>query len=305
MMSSLQGRTILLTGAGGFIGRRLKERLQKAGADVHCLIRAGTQAFSARDHLLSGEGAAAVSNLQKICEDTKPDIVIHLASLFLASHTPADIDSLIDSNIRLGTRLLEAMEKAGIRRIINTGTFWQHFENRTYDPVNLYAATKQAFEDILTYYVNSNAFQAITLQLYDTYGPGDTRPKVLALLNKIARENSHLGMSPGEQFLDLVHVDDVCAAFETAAVRMLKDQVQGHEVYAVSSSNPVQLREIVNIFNHAAGSKLDIGWGERPYRAREVMHPYNKGIPVPGWEPRISLHEGIRDFIHSNQESKT
>jgi nucleoside-diphosphate-sugar epimerase len=35
------------------------------------------------------------------------------------------------------------------------------------------------------------------------------------------------------------------------------------------------------------------------------MHPYNKGIPVPGWEPRISLHEGIRDFIHSNQESKT
>ena len=114
MMSSLQGRTILLTGAGGFIGRRLKERLQKAGADVHCLIRAGTQAFSARDHLLSGEGAAAVSNLQKICEDTKPDIVIHLASLFLASHTPADIDSLIDSNIRLGTRLLEAMEKAGI-----------------------------------------------------------------------------------------------------------------------------------------------------------------------------------------------
>lgn len=292
------GRSILLTGAGGFIGHRLKTRLTAQGAAVHSLVR---RSDGPEEHIISGEGLAAVENLEKILRTVQPDLVIHLASLFLAQHTSADIDDLIDSNVRLGLRLLEAMDRAGVRRIINTGTFWQHFENRDYDPVNLYAATKQAFEDLLLYYANARGFACATLQLYDTYGPGDTRAKILALLERTAREGSHLGMSPGEQLLDLVHVDDVCAAFELCAVRMIEGNTAGHEVYAVSSGSPMRLRDIVQLFQETSGRTLDIGWGERPYRPREVMQPYNRGKSVPGWRPAVSLRTGLAEFLNTER----
>ncbi len=301
-MSTLKGRSILLTGSGGFIGGRLKDRLTNAGADVHHLVRATSG--SDREHLIAGEGLAAVEHLEETLRTVQPDLVIHLASLFLAQHTSADIDRLIDSNVRLGLRLLEAMDRAGIRRIINTGTFWQHFEDSDYDPVNLYAATKQAFEDILLYYANARGFSCATLQLYDTYGPGDTRAKVLALLERTAHEGSHLAMSEGEQLLDLVHVDDVCAAFELCAARILEDKTRGHEVYAVSSGNPMRLRDIVELFQEISGRSLDIGWGERPYRPREVMRPFSRGKAVPGWKPAVSLRTGLTEFLNKPERGK-
>jgi len=300
-MNTLKGKTILLTGSGGFIGRRLKTRMLAAGSEVHSLVRASS---GTSEHVISGEGLAAVECLEGILQTVQPDIVIHLASLFLAQHTSGDIDSLIDSNIRLGLRLLEAMDRVGIKRFINTGTFWQHFENRDYDPVNLYAATKQAFEDILIYYANGRGFACATLQLYDTYGPGDTRAKILALLERTAREGSHLGMSPGQQLLDLVHVDDVCSAFELCAARILEGAVRGHEVYSVSSGSPLRLREMVELFSETSGRPLDIGWGERPYRPREVMEPYNRGKAVPGWKPVVALRTGLAEFLSKPEREK-
>lgn len=293
--AAMETRTILLTGAGGFIGRSLLARLGACGANVHSLVR--SRPADSFEHQVQGEGEAAIASIRDVLDQISPDVVVHLASAFRASHTPGDIETLIDSNIRLGMRLLEAMEQSGFRRLINTGTYWQHFENRSYDPVNLYAATKQAFEDIIDYYVNAKSFCCVTLQLYDTYGPGDTRPKILALLEKTAREGAHLGLSPGEQLIDLVHVDDVCSAYEAAILRTLRGDVHGHERYCVSSGAPRRLRDVVSLFEHVSGKKLSIGWGERPYRPREVMKPYDAGIPVPEWAPLVDLEDGLRQLL--------
>jgi nucleoside-diphosphate-sugar epimerase len=54
------------------------------------------------------------------------------------------------------------------------------------------------------------------------------------------------------------------------------------------------LREVVLVFEEAAGTKLPIEWGGRPYRSREVMRPWDRGRPVPGWRPRVGLLDGIR-----------
>lgn len=292
----LAGKTILVTGSGGFIGKHLCRRLALEGAEVHTLVR--SPAGGGREHVLQGQGSEAVEHIERVLRDTGSSVVIHLASLFLAAHTHADIDRLAESNLLFGMRLLEAMDRAGTRRLINTGTYWQHFEDRPYDPVNLYAATKQAFADILAYYVNARAFSAITLELYDTYGPGDTRPKLLALLEKTAQSGAHLGMSPGAQKLDLVHVDDVCTAYVKAAERLLAGTA-GHEVYAVSSGNPMPLKDVVALFERVTGRKLDIGWGEREYRPREVMVPWKSGKTLPGFAPAVSLEEGFRKYHES------
>ena len=75
--------------------------------------------------------------------------IIHLASLYLASHRPDQVADLVNANILLGTSLLEAAKLAGVRWFLNTGTIWQNYQSPEcsdeYHPVNLYAATKQAF----------------------------------------------------------------------------------------------------------------------------------------------------------------
>ncbi len=228
-----------------------------------------------------------------ILNETKPKIVFHLASLFLSEHQSKDIEPLINSNILFGTQLVEAMVKNEVFKIVNTGTSWQHYNNEDYNPVCLYAATKQAFEDILKFYVEATPLRVITLKLFDTYGPNDPRPKLFNLLKKALRDQTPLSMSPGEQLIDIVYIDDVIDAFIIAAQRLLNDMVKKNEEYAVSSGNPLQLKDIVEFYEKTIGKKLPIEWGTRPYRSREVMKPWNRFKTLPNWKPKIGLEEGI------------
>jgi len=114
------------------------------------------------------------------------------------------------------------------------------------------------------------------------------------LLQRIAIAGEELAMSPGEQLLDLVYIDDIVAAFLLAAERLQAGQVVGHERYAVSSGHPLRLRDLVGLYAKVTGRSLPIEWGGRPYRPREVMVPWNTGAVLPGWAPKVGLVEGIR-----------
>lgn len=135
------------------------------------------------------------------------DGVVHLASQFIAEHTSEDIEGLIVSNILYGTYILDASIQADVQWFLNTGTFWQHYHGSSYDPVNLYAATKQAFEDIAKFYVEAHDLRFCTLKLCDTYGPGDTRQKIFNLFERSEASGEVIEMSAGEQLIDIVHVD--------------------------------------------------------------------------------------------------
>ena len=228
--------------------------------------------------------------------EVKPDIVFHLASNFIAEHNFSQINALLESNITFGLHLLEAMKETGVKKLINTGSSWQHYNNDEYNPVCLYAATKQAFESLIEYYVQSCNFKVINLKLFDTYGETDTRPKLINLLHKFADENTELNMSPGEQILNLIHVNDVCEAFYVAAININREDFHGKKSYCVGSDKTYKLKEVIQLFNEVTGKKIKAIWGARPYRKREVMKPWNKGESLPNWKPIISLKDGLKNI---------
>jgi len=289
-------RKALITGGTGFIGSALCRRLVTDGWDVHLVVRnesALSQLDGILDRVTLGVHDGSTEGIQAILRKAKPTTVFHLASLFLVEHKPADIEALIKSNIVFGTQLVEAMEANGVYELVNTGTSWQHFESHEYDPVSLYAATKQAFESILTFYVKVTPLRVITLKLFDTYGPNDPRNKLFSLLRRAAKTQVPLAMSPGEQLVDLVYLDDVIEAYLEAARRLSDPEVQ-QEAYAVSSGCLIRLKELVQIYGRVTGTPVPVEWGSRPYRFREVMIPWNKGASLPGWLPRTNIEEGIR-----------
>jgi CDP-paratose synthetase len=213
--------------------------------------------------------------LAKILRKLGATGIIHLASHFTAEHQDSDVIPLLESNILFGTKLLDASVKAGIKWFLNTGTFWQHYNGCTYDPVNLYAATKQAFEDIGRYYANAHGLRFCTLKLCDTYGPNDTRNKIFTIWRKIAKSGEIIDMSPGDQLIDIVHVDQVVDSY-IRIIKALDCGVINHEnceSYYVTSGRKITLRELALEYERQNRVTLNINWGGRHYRQREVMMP--------------------------------
>ena len=267
---------ILVTGATGFVGQHLLPYLEKQGHEVYALVRPSTDGSKVyTNHLYVFEDD--IEHLASYLLENHVDGIIHLASLYIAQHKPADIKNIVTSNVYLGTAVMEAAVKAGVKWFLNTGTIWQNYNVEPYSdrycPVNLYAASKQAFMDMAKYYTEVSDIRFCTLKLCDTYGANDTRRKIFALFEQIAKTGECLKMSPGEQKLDIVHIDNVVRDFEALAEK-LDNGEQLREEYVVSSGRQRSLKEIAKQYEIDHQVILNIEWGGRPYRKREVMVPY-------------------------------
>ncbi len=292
--------SVLVTGATGYIGSHLARRLLAEGFDVHIVTRPSSSLnllLNEINDITVHQHNGSTEELIRILGEVKPQIVFHLASLFVVNHTVENLKHLIDSNILFSTQLVEAMLKVGVKYLINTGTSWQNFSNGDYDPVNLYAATKQAFEDVLRYYEVSSDLRSITLRLSDTYGPDDPRPKLVNLLKLAISTGEPLEMSPGYQKIDLIYIDDVVECFIVASKQIAKNNQNIKGVYWVKSVSPISIREFVNIFSRVSGKSPNVKWAAKPYRCREVMSPYS-GSALPGWVQRVSLVDGLKECLN-------
>ncbi len=291
---------LLVTGASGFLGTHLVERLVAEGHVVHGLLRASSQPRWQRDlpvkkFILSQDP----SELHRYLKLHPISTIIHTASLFKHTAGIGDVGPLIQSNIELGAAILEASRETSVQWFINTASSWQHFQNHNYDPVNLYAATKEAFEKILTYYTQATMLKSVTVKLFDTYGPHDLRNKIIPSLKAQIGCSQPLAMSDGNQRLDLCHIDDIVRAYSLIVQQIAngQGQVLENRCFGLSSHERVSLRELVSLVEEITQEKILVDWGARPLRMREVMEPWESFTPLPGWSPSMGLRERLQQTL--------
>lgn len=296
-------RHIAVTGATGFIGSHMVKRLVEQNIQTSIIVRDYKRAeyylSDVFQYITVYEMNNSIFRLSEFFQKEQIDGIVHLATKYITYSCADDIEGLIKSNVLFGTQILEAMKLANVKNFINIGTNWQHYQNERYNPVNIYAATKQAFEDILHYYTQAEGIHAITVEICDTYGAKDLRNKVINQWKQSILNHNKIKLSSGEQKLDLVFIEDVIDAI-LQAVKLI-DKVSEKEEkyeqkYAISSGRFYTLREAAEIFEQVYQSKLNIEWGAIPYRKREVFEPYCKISLVPGWHAKYDLKDGFKQM---------
>lgn len=290
----------LVTGATGFLGEHLCARLVACGVTTASLVRptsAETSIARLRKDTTVISTDGSTKGLAEAIDAARPDVVFHLAAKYIATHRPDDIPSLIADNVELTAKLCEAISTSTCHRLVSAGTAWQHAGSTSGDntpsPNTLYAATKQAADELIDFYARATGLHAITLKIYDSYGPRDPRRKFLNVLAETAARGETLGASPGDQKLHTVHVDDIIDGFVHAGNLLHADEISGRHSFTLPSSRAITLRELAETWKTATGSDARIEWGAMPHRPGEVMIPW-EGTALPGWSPRIALEDGLR-----------
>lgn len=224
-----------------------------------------------------------------------PDVVIVPAAAQDTGDDQAAIESLVVSNCMLPCRIASLLsEKFPDAMMAVFGTSWQFSDSDTYRPFNLYAASKRAGQDLLTHYA-LRGLRIIQFILFDTYGENDKRRKLFNILVNAANANEPIDVTPGDQEIDLVHVDDVCRGVD-AGLRELRqwNTRKGLLIRSLGSHRPITVKELVKRLEKKLEKPIRANFGKRDYRPREVMETCRSIPRVLGWDTSYNeFHDEI------------
>lgn len=285
---------ILLTGATGYIGQKLSQELLQNGCDVYVIVRKESDISSICQFLPDSHIIVFDEKTGERLDAVAPDVLINLAGKFVSVHNPGDVDALLNSNIIFPAKICEFAYHSGCKKFINAGSYWQNYDNEEYNPVNYYAATKEAMKKILQYYALSKECKVMTLKIFDSYGDGDPRNKILNILSRL-EDGDSIGMTGGEQKMFFCHVDDIVSAFLTAITYLEQMERGTYEEFFLRGEKAVCLKNIVEKFLQVTGKKINIRWGERTYHPKEIFDPdrIGTGKVLPGWKCNITMEDGL------------
>lgn len=304
---------ILITGANGFIGSHLISSLiENENYRIGVTLRTYSNIWRIKKYIQNIEYFYIDrENINEIISKFKPDLIIHLAVYYKKKHTYDDLDKMLETNVTLPTKILEAMMKNKVNYFINTGTFTEYLIDKEYlttqspiSPVNLYSATKVSFEDILKFYTNNYNIKAATLKLFAPYGYMDNPKKLIPYLINCALRNETAETSPGDQKWDFIYVKDVVNAYIKTIDYILDTQTK-YSTFNIGSGEAHSIKEIVNEINNF-GPKLDIEWGKFPYDNKEIFYAKSDNTLAQNllkWLPKYTLKQGLLETYNWYKEN--
>lgn len=293
--TSWRGKSVLVTGASGFIGGHLVSRLRGLGAEVHAVARsipASTE--QVRWHQVHLEDAAAV---RQLLQATRPRVVFHLASHVSGKRDLGVVLPTLQSNLVSTVNLLVASAELGCERMVLTGSLEEpEGDAANAIPASPYAAAKWASSAYARMFHALYQAPVATARLFMVYGPAQRDvtkliPYVtLALLRKQAPQ-----LMSGTRPVDWIYVDDVVDGY--LALATAQDAVG--KTVDLGTGQLTTVREVVESISDIIQAGVAPSFGSVADRPMERVRKADVAAThrLIHWQPKTSLLEGLRRTV--------
>jgi UDP-glucuronate 4-epimerase len=308
---------VLLTGAAGFIGSHVAERLLAGGDEV-----VGLDAFDAfyprpvKERNLAGlrgrEGFSLVEGDLRVPADlaralARPiDKVIHLAALAGVRPSLEQPARFWDVNVTGSLQLVEACRGAGVGRIVfasSSSVYGQdsvppfHEADPCGRPLSPYAATKRAGELMMFNAHHLHGMDVTCLRLFTVYGPRQRPDLAIHKFTRLIGGGQPIELyGDGSTARDYTWVGDIVSGIVAAADQ--QRGAPGYRIYNLGGSRTTTLRELVDRIAAALGQPARIVWKpEQPGDMRTTHADVSLAAAELGYAPTVTVEEGIPRFV--------
>ncbi len=313
---------VLVTGAAGFIGSHVVDRLLADGCVVwgvdnfdpfydRVIKESNLEAARAEARFEFREGDLRDGVfVEELLAEATPGAVVHLAARAGVRPSIEEPETYYEINVMGTVRLLDAMRRSDIKSLVfasSSSVYGASTENRPFSeedvsdkPISPYAATKRAGELLCHTYHQLHGLSCCSLRFFTVYGPRQ-RPDLAIhkFTRAIARGEAISIYGDGGALRDYTYVSDTVDGVCRALLRISDPTVDPtYEVYNLGAGRMVSVNELVTLLARAMGVQPLI---ERaPAQPGDVPRTWaniSKARQALGYEPGVSIEEGLTRFV--------
>lgn len=310
-----QKRTILVTGAAGFIGFHVAKRLLERGDTV-----VGVDNLNPYYDVQMKEGRLAILRnfgrfsfyrediqnfdaMQRIFQKHEPGVICNLAAQAGVRYSLKDPFSYQKSNLEGFLNLLELARAQGVENFVyassssvygNNKKMPFSVEDRVDTPVSLYAATKKANELMAHAYSHLYGIPCTGLRYFTVYGPWGRPDMALFLFTDAILNNKSINVyNYGKMRRDFTYIDDIADGTLAAL-----DRPVPYEIFNLGNSNSVELMDFIGALEEELGKKAEKNMMPiQPGDVPETSADIEKTRKLLGFSPKTPVKVGIRNFV--------
>jgi UDP-glucose 4-epimerase len=309
----LNDKTVLVTGAGGFIGSHLVEALVREGCRVRALLHYDSRAHRSNLELVP---ANVLSEVEVHTGDVVDphyvltavkgcDVVFHLAALIAIPHSYVAPASYVQTNVIGTLNVLEACRAHGVGRLVHTSTS-ECYGTARYTPIDEehplqgqspYSASKIGADKLTESYYLSFGLPVATLRPFNTYGPRQSARAVIpSILTQLLSGRAELHLGDTEPMRDMNFVSDTVAGF----LKIAGCDAAVGQVVNVGSGRGVRIGELARLAMRVVGREVPIVCDQdrvRPEKSevRTLLCGADRARKLLGWRPQVSLEAGLEE----------
>jgi dTDP-glucose 4,6-dehydratase len=316
----IEGTKTLVTGAGGFIGSHLVEALVRTGARVSVFVRYNSRGDLGLLERLPGEIKEEIEVFAGDLKDPEAsrqpargcDLVFHLGSLIAIPYSYINPMDFVQTNVVGTANLLNTCLGNNVEKIVHTSTsevygtaiYCPMDENHPLQAQSPYSATKIAADKLAESYHRSFGLPVAIVRPFNTYGPRQSARAIMPTIISQALNGDKVMLGSVHPTRDFTYVEDTVRGL----IEVAKSPDSIGEVINIGCGREISIGELGQEILSIIGKKAEMLKEDRRVRPEKsevdrLMCDNSKAGKLLGWEPRISLSDGLSrtiDWFRSN-----